>query len=137
MSAGSTNSLVNYFLHFEFFLTDQTKVEELLADIQKTYKDCAFVNVIPKMNVSDEKKTVDIELPDFKSLELFDTIHRAHPRLPVIIMTAWEDEALRAKAVARGVSGYFYKPFSDDVFLHAIYTAIAKRKESSASDDAR
>ena len=80
---------------------------------------------------------IDIELPDFKSLELFDTIHRAHPRLPVIIMTAWEDEALRAKAVARGVSGYFYKPFSDDVFLHAIYAAIAKRKESSASDDAR
>ena len=68
---------------------------------------------------------IDIELPDFKTLGLLDAIQSACPRLPVIIITAWEDDNLRAKAVARGVAGYFYKPFSDDGFLDAIHASIA------------
>jgi len=74
---------------------------------------------------------IDIELPDSTGLELFHGIHRALPRVPVIVITAWEDDDLRAKAMASGAAGFFYKPFSDDVFLHTVHTSIAQHREAS------
>ena len=71
---------------------------------------------------------IDIELPDFKGLDLFTWIQQAHPHVPVVIITAWEDDELRAKALARDAAGFFYKPFSDDVFLQALHTSIAQRR---------
>ena len=73
---------------------------------------------------------LDVELPDFNSLKLFERINRAFPRVPVVIITAWEDEDVRIKAVKQGAVGVFYKPFADDVFLSAITTALAKSKAS-------
>ena len=71
---------------------------------------------------------LDVELPDFNSLKLFERINTAFPRVPVVIITAWEDEDVRIKAVEQGAVGVFYKPFADDVFLSAITTALAKSK---------
>ena len=75
---------------------------------------------------------IDIELPDFKGLDLFTWIHQTHPHVPVIIITAWEDDELRAKAVASDVAGFFYKPFSDDVFLQTLHTSIAQHRGESS-----
>jgi len=68
---------------------------------------------------------LDVQLPDFKALDLFDRIHLAHPDLPLIVMTAWEDDELRSRALAGGAAGFFYKPFGDDEFLGALQTALA------------
>ena len=70
---------------------------------------------------------LDIELPDFNSLDLFDLNQTLHPGVPVVIITAWEDEDLRRKALKSGVIGFFYKPFADEAFLHAVETALARR----------
>src|SRR5688572_14767357 len=75
---------------------------------------------------------LDVELPDFNSLKLFERISSAFPRLPVVIITAWEDEDVRNKAIQQGAIGVFYKPFTEDVLLSAIATAVA---QSEASDE--
>ena len=74
---------------------------------------------------------LDVELPDFSSLELFKRISKIHPTVPVIIMTAWEDDALRNEAIQGGASGFFYKPFADELFLHAIRSALADWREEA------
>ena len=78
---------------------------------------------------------LDVELPDFNSLELFKRINQVHPTLPVIIMTAWEDEMLRSEAIQRGASGFFYKPFPDELFLHAIHSALADWRDGPDPED--
>ena len=69
---------------------------------------------------------LDIELPDFISLDLLELNQTLHPSVPVVIITAWEDEDLRRRALNRGVVGFFYKPFADEAFLHAVETALAR-----------
>ena len=78
---------------------------------------------------------LDIELPDFNALDLLELNQTLHPGVPVVIITAWEDEELRRKALKSGVIGFFYKPFADDAFLHAVETALAKRKKPLNAHD--
>ena len=73
---------------------------------------------------------LDVELPDFNSLKLFERINRAFPRVPVVIITAWEDEDVRIKAVEQGAVGVFYKPFAD-------ISAFSSRGRSRSSCRAR
>jgi FixJ family two-component response regulator len=82
---------------------------EILRSIQQNPPDCIVM---------------DVELPDFKSLDLFDRLHRAHPTVPVIVITAWEDDTLRDRALASGATGFFYKPFSDQEFLGTMQRAM-------------
>jgi FixJ family two-component response regulator len=78
---------------------------------------------------------LDIELPDSNALELLEVSRTLHPGVPVVIITAWEDEDLRRKALKSGVIGFFYKPFADEAFLHAIETALARgNKHLNAHD---
>ena len=74
---------------------------------------------------------LDVELPDFNALDLFKRISKVHPTVPVILMTAWEDELLRNEAIQGGASGFFYKPFADEMFLHAIRSALIDWRDES------
>lgn len=67
---------------------------------------------------------MDIELPDYKDLELFESIADEHANLPVIAITAWVDDNLRGRFLSRGGHSFFYKPFSDHLLLEALRYAF-------------
>ncbi len=52
---------------------------------------------------------LDHGLPDTNGLLLLDEFRLSHPRLPVVILTGREDEALAASAMAKGAAGYLCK----------------------------
>ena len=53
----------------------------------------------------------DIHMPGMNGLELLKILKTNYNSVPVFLMTAFFDDAIRQSALANGASGFFLKPF--------------------------
>jgi FixJ family two-component response regulator len=67
---------------------------------------------------------LDIHLKDGSGLELRRHIAHKGFQIPVIFMTADENDDLRSEAHTAGCVAYLRKPFSPDLLISAISTAL-------------
>jgi len=67
---------------------------------------------------------VDVRLPGMNGLETFQAIHRAEPKLPVIIMTAYGTTETAIEATKMGAFDYVLKPFEIPAMLEVIKQAL-------------
>src|SRR5688500_15576857 len=67
----------------------------------------------------------DIRMPGRSGLELLKEVHEAHPRLPVIVMTAHSDLDNAVAAYQGGAFEYLPKPFDIDRALDLIRRATS------------
>jgi two-component system response regulator FixJ len=70
----------------------------------------------------------DIWMPGVTGLEILARTCALSPRPRVIIITARDDLAARATAMAIGPVAFFIKPFNDEQFLAAVHDALAQVK---------
>jgi len=68
---------------------------------------------------------LDIKMPDGDGIEAARAITGAHP-IPIIVLTAYADQALVERAAAAGVFAYLVKPVGEEDLLPAILTARAR-----------
>ena len=68
---------------------------------------------------------IDYRLPDMNGLELFLQMQARQVRLPAFLITSYGSNALRHEALKLGFRGYFDKPFSNQLLVDAILTALA------------
>jgi two-component system response regulator GlrR len=66
----------------------------------------------------------DLRMPGIDGLQLFDAIHRQHPALPVIILTAHGTIPDAVSATQRGVFGFLIKPFDSQDLLQKVAAAV-------------
>ena len=66
----------------------------------------------------------DLRMPGIDGMQLFEAIHRAHPALPVIILTAHGTIPDAVTATQRGVFGFLTKPFDSQELLQKVAAAI-------------
>ncbi|WP_137937051.1 sigma 54-interacting transcriptional regulator [Chitinivorax sp. B] len=66
----------------------------------------------------------DLRMAGMDGLALFDVVHRTHPGLPVIIMTAHGSIPDAVAATRRGVFGYLAKPVDGKVLLDEVAQAL-------------
>ncbi len=66
----------------------------------------------------------DMRMPGIDGLQLFDAIHRQHPALPVIILTAHGTIPDAVTATQRGVFGFLTKPFDSQELLQKVAAAV-------------
>src|SRR5215468_3610297 len=59
----------------------------------------------------------DLRMPGIDGLQLFAAIHREHPALPVIVLTAHGTIPDAVAATQRGVFGFLTKPFDSQELL--------------------
>jgi DNA-binding response OmpR family regulator len=76
---------------------------------------------------------LDLVLPGADGLTVLREIRRAHPTLPVIILTARGDEADRVRGLREGADDYVAKPFSIRELLARV-EAVARRSPERPSD---
>ncbi len=70
---------------------------------------------------------LDLTLPDSQGLQSFLTVHQGFPAVPVIILTAVDDDALAARAIAEGAQDYLTKgSFDRDLLIKSIHYAISR-----------
>ena len=69
---------------------------------------------------------LDLGLPGMTGLELQQHLAAAKHRIPIIFITAYDDEAARARAFQAGAVGFLQKPFRDEALLHAVQVALRR-----------
>lgn len=68
----------------------------------------------------------DIWMDGITGLEVLARLCAISPRTRVIVITAREDLAARATAMAIGPVAFFMKPFNDEKFIAAVRDAMAR-----------
>ncbi len=67
---------------------------------------------------------LDMQLPRMNGLQLQNHLAQVGSRIPIIFITAYPDERLRARALRAGAVGFLEKPFRDDALLDGIRRAL-------------
>lgn len=65
----------------------------------------------------------DIQMPGMGGLELQASMGKDHPTVPVLVMTAFPDPAVRERALANGATCFLAKPFDADELLSCVRRA--------------
>jgi FixJ family two-component response regulator len=69
---------------------------------------------------------LDVRLPGMNGLELQRQLGAAHGSLPIIFVTAYADEDVRARALAAGAVAVLSKPCREADLLQAIEAALTQ-----------
>jgi FixJ family two-component response regulator len=67
---------------------------------------------------------LDVRLPGMNGLELQRQLGGTHRRIPIIFITAYADDAMRAHALAAGAVAVLSKPCREADLLQAIEAAL-------------
>lgn len=68
---------------------------------------------------------MDLRMPGINGIEATRRIHRASPRIAILILTVFEDDASVFPAIRAGARGYLLKNSEQEELLRAINTAAA------------
>jgi CheY-like chemotaxis protein len=72
---------------------------------------------------------LDVLLPDMDGMDMLSALKRAHPEMPVVIVTGLWDEQEGQKAFKLGAFDYITKPVVMDYLKLAILSALSSREE--------
>ncbi len=67
---------------------------------------------------------LDLRMPGMNGLELQQQLAAAKYRIPIIFITAQNDEAVRTRALQAGAIGFLPKPFREEALLVAVRVAL-------------
>jgi FixJ family two-component response regulator len=93
-----------------FAVSAFASAEEFLSSDQPRSADCLVL---------------DVRMPGMGGIELQRQLVAGHYEIPVILITAHEDEGMRARALSGGAGAVLIKPFSEDALLNAIRSALS------------
>lgn len=67
---------------------------------------------------------LDVRMPGMSGIELQRRLVANSCNIPVIFITAYEDEGMRTQAFGAGAEAFLVKPFSEDALLNSIQAAL-------------
>ena len=71
---------------------------------------------------------LDVHLPGRSGLELQSDLQGVNRALPIVFVTAYDDDEARMQAIAGGAIDYLRKPLDSDRLLHLIENALKAEK---------
>jgi DNA-binding response OmpR family regulator len=71
---------------------------------------------------------LDVMMPGMKGDEVLAQLRREHPGVPVVMVTANQDEHAARQMLSRGAFDYLPKPFQLDVLERIVGAAVASRR---------
>jgi CheY-like chemotaxis protein len=69
---------------------------------------------------------LDVAMPGMSGPELQDELTRRGWTIPVVVITAHQDEGIRSRVLAAGAAACLFKPFSDTALLDAVNAALGR-----------
>ena len=67
---------------------------------------------------------MDVRMPGMSGLDLQVRLNAEQIRIPIIFITAHEDERIRMQALRAGAADFLAKPFDDEVLLRSVRAAL-------------
>lgn len=68
----------------------------------------------------------DVQMPHLSGVELQDLLHSQNRRLPIIFITAFPEESIRARALRAGAVCFLTKPIDAPTLIDHIHSAVGK-----------
>jgi FixJ family two-component response regulator len=72
---------------------------------------------------------LDIWMPGMSGLELQSTLAADDSRIPIVFISAHDDEEARTRALKAGAIDFLRKPFHEDALLNGIHSALDQHGE--------
>ena len=77
----------------------------------------------------------DVRMPGMDGWELFRSTAATHPLLPIIFVTAHQDEEALRRALDGGAFAFLYKPFDGEELLGTVEAAFKSDQPGSGNPD--
>ena len=74
---------------------------------------------------------LDVQMPGMSGLQLQTHLAAAGYRIPIIFITAYPDEEIRAQALEAGAVAFLTKPFGEEALLKGIRSALKLTEEDT------
>lgn len=109
---------------------DDASVREAITGLIKSfgYSAIAFNKAEEFLNSADLHNTAclvtDVQMPGMTGPELQSRLVASGKPIPTILITAYPDQATRARALQNGVKYYLAKPFRDEELLDCVRSAL-------------
>jgi FixJ family two-component response regulator len=68
----------------------------------------------------------DVHMPHLSGIELHSCLEKRGQAIPMILVTAYPDESMKARALCQGVICYLTKPLSEDALLKCVRSALER-----------
>jgi FixJ family two-component response regulator len=72
----------------------------------------------------------DVEMPRMSGMELQDLLSSQGRQIPIIFITAFPEENIRARALHAGAIGFLAKPIDGTALIKQIQTALGKSADA-------
>jgi FixJ family two-component response regulator len=76
---------------------------------------------------------VDYDMPKMNGLDLHNNLSRLGNEIPTVLITAYPNDDIRARAFQAGIICYLPKPFDESDLLNFIQAALDRAKENGGA----
>ncbi|MGB3049457.1 MAG: EAL domain-containing protein [Polyangiales bacterium] len=114
---------------------DAQLIRRLLRRVSTSYYRITHVRtlndaVLSADELSPDVILADLNLPDSRGTDTVSSLQTAYPDIPLIIVSAWEDEAVSLRSVKAGAQDYLVKGHIDGANLHRVIRYAIERKRT-------
>jgi len=132
---GQDEHEVREVLLVEDSLIDAQLLRRLLRMVSSSYYQVTHVRTLNDAVLSAEDLVpdvilADLNLPDSRGTETVASLQTSYPDTPLIIVSAWEDEAISLRSVKAGAQDYLVKGHIDGANLHRVIRYAIERKRT-------
>jgi len=116
-------------------LIDAQLIRRLLRRVSSSYYRVTHVRTLNDAVLSAEDLVpdvilADLNLPDSRGTQTVASLQTSYPDIPLVIVSAWEDEAISLRSVKAGAQDYLVKGHIDGANLHRVIRYAIERKRT-------
>lgn len=123
-------------------LEDEAEIAEIIAIALK--RDCHTSQIAPTAQAAGQHLIreaydlllLDVGLPDINGFDYLKTLRHQHPSLPVIMLTAQDEETDRILGLELGADDYIGKPFSPRELVARVKAVLRRTQTQPAAEAA-
>ena len=116
-------------------LIDAQLIRRLLRRVTSAYYRVTHVRTLNDAVLSADDLVpdvilADLNLPDSRGTQTVASLQTSYPDIPLVIVSAWEDEAVSLRSVKAGAQDYLVKGHIDGANLHRVIRYAIERKRT-------
>jgi diguanylate cyclase (GGDEF)-like protein len=116
-------------------LIDAQLIRRLLRRVSSSYYRVTHVRtlndaVLLAEDLIPDVILADLNLPDSRGTQTVTSLQTSYPDIPLVIVSAWEDEAISLRSVKAGAQDYLVKGHIDGANLHRVIRYAIERKRT-------
>ena len=135
LDQGEEEHEVRDVLLVEDSLIDAQLIRRLLRRVTASYYRVTHVRTLNDAVLSAEDLVpdvilADLNLPDSRGAQTVASLQTSYPDIPLVIVSAWEDEAISLRSAKAGAQDYLVKGHIDGANLHRVIRYAVERKRT-------